>query len=722
MKHIQLILLFFPIFLFGQTDTWKNYTTSTVINAIAHYDTDIWVATDGGVTQYNTVTGDAHFYNRANANLPYNHITSIVVDQIGTRWLGTFVGLVKWEGNDLTYMNPGQPIRIWKLGVDKIGTIWMRIAYSETPLASYHPVNGWKVYNINTLVGPNQNLSDIRVSPNLEGVYFSTYNSDKWHFYHYDGEYVATTNLPAVSATQSVDVTTWEIDDEGHFWFVNGKKLFHKTGADWEVENIPIWADEMVFDMEGKIWLFENYHPNFYRRDTSEQYTEINMNSVNFDSDVQLSISPTNELWVVNEGTLFKKVNQELIPVKTSAFDLPNNKVRKLMVTGQQKIWGAFDSDISLNSNGETSVSIFENQTWKFDPNHGYPNSPRDLAKDVNERVLVANWGNLSIFDGSWKKIDAVNFPYHPILSVACRPETDEVWVGGYHYIGKIENDTYQQITLPQGCTAERMVVDNSGRVWVIHYDSAAGEMGLAYYDESTWHFVPFSDLSFNSGVDIFRDLELAPDGRLFLVGILDVVYFDGVSWTNTHLPMNYGEFETIAFDGPDHFWVATTSVNCFDVPISEFGLVESDHGVIQGYKFKDFALPHSNITALAVDEYHNVWMGGSEGGIAVYNKEGVIVATKNTPALAPQMTAVAYPNPTSGDNITVEFDVLERSDVHLRVFNQLGQQVAGQTLQNADPNHFQWTLEKSTIGTGCFFWSITTNSGEKTGKIVFLD
>lgn len=722
MKHIRLILLFFPILLFGQNDTWKNYTTSTKINAIAHSDSDIWMATDGGVTQYNTSTGDANFFNRANANLPYNDITSIAVDQNGTRWLGTFVGLVKWEGDDITYITPNQPIRIWKLGVDHNGTIWMRIDYSETPLASYHPTVGWKMYNINTLIGQDESLTDIRVNSLLSGVYFTTWKSNVSQFHHFDGENLTSTEVPDDPGEpfQSLDVSTWEIDSEGHFWFIDNNKLFHKTTADWEVETTPIWADEMVIGMDDKIWLAESYLTKFYRREYTGQYTELSVNSTILASDFQLSISPDNELWILNEGTLLKRDSQALVPIKTSAFDIPNNQAVKLMVTGQQKIWGAFESDIFLNANGDTFISTFDNQTWKFDTIQGSPNNPHDLAKDVNERVLVANWSNLSIFDGTWEKINAVNFPYDPILRVACQPGTDQVWVGGFDYIGKIENDTYQQINVPEGGTAERMTVDQNGRVWIMQYDSG-GNMGVAYYEGSEWHVVPFSDLAFNNDLGILRDIVMAPDGKVFVIGIQDVVYFDGISWKNAQIPPYYGEFETIAFDGPDHFWVATTSVNCFEVPIPQFGLLESDNGVIRHYKFKDYPLPHSNITTLAVDGYHNVWMGCSAGGIAVYNANGVIVGTKNAPALTNKMTAIAYPNPTDG-NISLEFDVVEPSDVHLRIFNHLGQQVAERTLEQANPDHFQWVLEKSKIGTGCFFWSITTKTGEQTGKIIFLD
>lgn len=723
MKYIRLVLLLFPILIFGQNAPWKNYTTSTTINAIAHSDSDIWIATDGGVTRYNTLTGVANFFNRANADLPYNDFTSIAVDQNGTRWLGTFVGLFKWEGDDITPVTPNQYIQIRKLGVDNNGTVWMHTEYSEIPLASYHPTVGWKTYDINTLVGQGENLIDIRVNPLLSGVYFTTRKSHISHFHHFDGGNLTTTEVPADpnAPSQTLEVFTWEIDSEGHFWFINDNKLFRKTAEDWEVETTPIWADEMAIDMYGKIWLAGSYLTKFYRRESSEQYTEINVNSTTLASGFQLSFSPANELWILNAGALLKRDNQVLVPIKTRAFDMPNNRVVKLMVTGQQKIWGAFESGSFLNSNSETAISTFENQTWQFDTIQGSPNRPRDLEKDVNERVLVANWSDLSIFDGTWKKINAVNYPYDPILSVACQPGTDQVWVGGFDYIGKIENDTYQQINLPEGGSAERMAVDQNGRVWIMHFDSGTNTIGLAYYVESEWHIVPFSDLAFNTDLDILRDIAIAPDGRLFVIGIQDVVYFDGISWKNVQMPPYDGEFEAIAFDGPDHFWVATTSVNCYDIPIPEFGLLESDNGIIRHYKFKDYPLPHSNIRTLTVDGYHNVWMGCSAGGIAVYNANGVIVGTKSIPALSNKIPAIAYPNPTDG-NISLEFDVLEPSDVHLRIFNQLGQQVAERTLEQATPDHFQWVLEKSKIGTGCFFWSITTKMGEQTGKIIFLD
>lgn len=722
MKYIQFTLLFFPVFLFAQNNTWKNYSTSTMINEIAYHGTDTWIATDGGVVQYNTITGETNFYDRANSELPFNNITSIAIDQNGTRWLGTYVGLVRWDGNDMTYITPNQPVRIRKLGMDKDGFIWMHIDYAQTPLASYHPSTGWKVYNISTLLGNDQVLRAIQVNPNLSGVYFYTSKSNISRFYHYDGLHLSATDAPVDpnEPSQSLDISTWEIDAEGKFWFVDDNKLYHKSATDWEVETTPIWADEMVFDIDNKI-LMGDHQNELYRRESQGQYTDMNMASVTLGYNFRFSVSPTNELWTLDGGKLLKKNNQAWTPIRTSAFDIPNNQVVELMVTGQQKIWGAFDHNIWGSSNGKTVISTFENQTWEFSQYDGYINGARDLAKDKNDRVLVANWGCLQIYDGSWKTINAVNYPYDPIISVACQSGTDQIWVGGFDYIGKIENNTYQQIPLPPGGNAEKIAVDHNGWVWIRNYEPGTGNCGLAYYNGSEWHFVARSALAYENETDIIRDLSIAPDGKLFVVGAFDIVYFDGVFWHNAHIPPYFGEFEAIAFDGADHFWVATSSINCFDVPIPDFGLFESDHGVIQHYKFKDHPLPHSNISALAVDGYHNVWIGCDQGGIAVYNKDGVIVGTESPTPSTNKMTAIAYPNPTHG-NTTLEFDVIEKSDIQLRVFDNLGRQVVERVLLQVEPNHFQWVLEKSKIGTGCFYWSITTSSGQQTGKVIFMD
>jgi hypothetical protein len=373
MKYIQFTLLFFPVLLFGQNNTWKNYSTSTMINEIAYHGTDTWIATDGGVAQYNTITGETNFYNRANSELPFNNITSIAIDQNGSRWLGTYVGLVRWDGNDMTYITPNQPIRIRKLGMDKDGFIWMHIDYAQTPLASYHPSTGWKVYNINTLLGNDQVLRAIQVNPNLSGVYFYTSKSNISRFYHYDGLHLSATDAPVDpnEPSQSLDISTWEIDAEGKFWFVDDNKLYHKSATDWEVETIPIWADEIVFDIDNKI-LMGDHQNELYRRESQGQYTDMNMASVALGYNFRFSVSPTNELWTLDGGKLLKKNNQAWTPIRTSAFDIPNNQVVELMVTGQQKIWGAFDHNIWGSSNGKTVISTFENQTWEFSQYDGY--------------------------------------------------------------------------------------------------------------------------------------------------------------------------------------------------------------------------------------------------------------------------------------------------------------------------------------------------------------
>jgi len=132
MKKLTLIFIFVTSLTFSihaQNQQWLNYTHGDAIYALAEEGNDMWVGTRGGLVRIDKTTGVPTFYNSANSGLPSNSVGSIAIDGTGTKWMCTYVGLIKFDGTSWTTYNTsnsGLPSNyITTLAIDGNGVKWI---------------------------------------------------------------------------------------------------------------------------------------------------------------------------------------------------------------------------------------------------------------------------------------------------------------------------------------------------------------------------------------------------------------------------------------------------------------------------------------------------------------------------------------------------------------------------------------------------------------------
>jgi hypothetical protein len=59
----------------AQNPEWINFTNGDRVFDILCSGNNVWIGTDGGLIKFDKVTNKMSFCNRANANLPDNHVT-----------------------------------------------------------------------------------------------------------------------------------------------------------------------------------------------------------------------------------------------------------------------------------------------------------------------------------------------------------------------------------------------------------------------------------------------------------------------------------------------------------------------------------------------------------------------------------------------------------------------------------------------------------------------
>ncbi|MFI5253774.1 MAG: two-component regulator propeller domain-containing protein [Bacteroidota bacterium] len=183
--------------------------------------------------------------------------------------------------------------------------------------------------------------------------------------------------------------------------------------------------------------------------------------------------------------------------------------------------------------------------------------------------------------DGQWNELDAGTspLPSNYVWTANLNLHDNTVWFGTYDQ-GAAQYDganTWRQIQLPDIYSFPILSIafDNFGQLWLAKNDSGV------------------SVLNYNTGVPIHH-----------------------YTYLNTRHIMPQGPVNAIAinnFNNNDRFFGTKNG-----------GLIELNDTTWTTYTTANTpALPSNNITALAYDTYGNLWIGTSDGGVAVYNPAG---------------------------------------------------------------------------------------------------
>jgi len=121
----------------AQNPQWINYTNGNYITSLAEEGNNMWVGTTGGLVKLDKITGTPTFYNTLNSGLPENLVSSIAIDERGTKWIGTDGGgLAKFDGtNWIIYNTSNSDLPddfVWSLAVDGNGNTWILSSYKAS--------------------------------------------------------------------------------------------------------------------------------------------------------------------------------------------------------------------------------------------------------------------------------------------------------------------------------------------------------------------------------------------------------------------------------------------------------------------------------------------------------------------------------------------------------------------------------------------------------------
>jgi ligand-binding sensor domain-containing protein len=723
----------------------------------------LWIATWGGLVQYDLLTEEREIYNTVNSGLISNHVYSVNEDADGNLLVGTTLNIIdednfnygvsgfhkrntsgEWEV--YTVENSSLPApNVSALATDEEGNIW--IGTGGGGLAKIDSEGEWTIYNMSNSELPSNSIR--RLWMDEEGtlwiccsLHLVGQTEVNGGLAYCDGENIVnlTSELPQVSGDLSVvDITQ---TPEGMYWIAAAYNDYFSYDGEEFTHHIVPDIGEMGY--EGPA-----------------------VQSISCKSDGSLLLGTHHGLAILSpEGnwSLYNNDNsimgEYIITVlEPSSFDsfwlgspfwglyrmLDNQFYEYDLLSDEHTIQCMWVDDIECTPDGSVWISAADNMT-----NYGI--------------------GGLAYLrDGHWGLVDyddTTDFLYNDIYSVGntvyCATG-NEYDIGGVIY-GDEHNwtryDNYNTLGEFPYCNADYVTVDGTGMIWAARNNTSggicimdgeifevinSGNSGLLTNfiycmeadpnDASTVWVGGAAGLQkvTRGGVYDFENyhpgntpmtsptilgLTFDSAGSLWVATEGGVWSYDGIDWTgwNEFIPYNSGTVEPvwdIYCDQEDRVWCATFG-----------GIVCLTEGTGVTFTSEEIELPTIAIQDVAVDAFNQLWVATYCSGVYCY-EIGQITDKGETVLDLSVMKHSNYPNPFN-PTTTISFELEDASEVTVAVYDVRGRKVA--ELENgyrpAGRHDIVWNGRddnENTLASGVYFYRILTAARAVNGKMILM-
>lgn len=706
------LLIFICTFVYSQYSNWENYTNCDGVCSIIPFGEDILFGGTGtGLIRY---SGSSRtIYDKANSGISSNLINCMATDHNGGVWIGTY-----------PYMNSNLSIGLSYFD----GSTWQRYTTDNFGIPSN---------NITALAVDVQNRLWVGTRENGIGVY----NGETWEYF------VSSDSLNLYG------INDIEIAADGNVWVGKYSGVANFNGSDWEmftVENSDL-PDNKVIDIEsdtqGNVWI-GTLDGGLTRIDINDNWTTFNKENSGLPKDaVQGIFCADNGIWLAMNGEGVVHFNDsEWTVYNSSNSGLTSNYNSGIYVDQNGTVWvgSTYRGIFSFDGN------IWQNRLEFFGE---IPNKDVfDIEVDNNSKVWIGTNGGLAVKEGSsWHYFNSSNSILgNNITSLALDPD-DHCWIlcydGIYYHNGStfidysstnpVFNDEYLEVVEVNGSKVwvgmygkGAAVYDGSlwtnyqtnnseicsNFVWAIAFDEENStwfgtSAGLSVlYSEGAWQ----TWNSINSEIPPAKIYGIAIDstGNKWLASQAGLIMFDGIDFTvytteNSGLPSN--AIKSVNIDQAGTIWAGTN-----------YGLVSFDGTSWEVYDNTNSGLSGSAIPDIEIDKFGNKWISTLMHGVAVYNENGILNAISETATHKQSLNLTLFPNPST-DVATIKYHLPEKSDVQVRIFNQLGSFIASFDEANQPRGDHQLKINTSKYSTGIYTCQIVSDQIRESILMVII-
>ena len=308
------------------------------------------------------------------------------------------------------------------------------------------------------------------------------------------------------------------------------------------------------------------------------------------------------------------------------------------MVKLNGKIWESFNSEnsglpyegtvclaVDLQDNlwigSQSGLIRYDGKDWKIFTGYGRlltdPNYIEAIAVDNDYNIWVATYGGLAEYNGiKWKVYNPDNSPLPSYGIYNIEIDGNNKWIGTEEGLVKFYNNYWE-------------IFDTSNS-------------GLPLYNRISC-----------SASDIYGNIWLATRQPSYVSRIMEgggLTKFDGMNWTiynreNSLLPSN--DISALLVDNNSKIWIGTMPYYIANNELNTGGGLVCFDGISwQVFNAENSPLPSNAVNHLEIDSKKNIWISTisqwigngkyTQGGIAVYNPDGVILSNKNNETTNP--------------------------------------------------------------------------------------
>ncbi len=744
MKKIFYFILIFTAQQLAQNPEWINLTNGDKVLSIVSSGNNLWVGTDGGLVKINKETEEIAFYNRANANLPDNHIRALAIDSSGNLWIGTqYEGIGRFDGYSCHVYNTRNsplPFDQWnmEIEVDAEGKIWIG---SLKYLVKFN-VTDWVSYETGNPLSAYYSINDIFFDRNC-----SEWIAASWGVGRFNGDSVIVENIEGLNN----DAIVIQEDNENHIWVgTQWNGLFEFDGTNWREyntsnSNIPsnnIY--DMKFDSDGNLWMATGN--GLVKFDGSNWIVFNTTNSSLLQNEIlSIEIDEKGIIWLgfFNYGLMkYDGINWKKYNLSNSI--LPSNTVYAIEFDNQDNVW--------IGTGGIALINYDLNNWNIYDTtNCGLKNTVLDLEFDKKSESLwighqwnpMAHWGNswlAKYYKGNWINYDSTNSPFSRNLVNCIKTDTDNnLWIGTGKGLVKFDGINWTTYNMENTSLTSNLIsdidFDKNGNLWCglglyVKYDNEGNptttEGGLARFDGNNWSIYN----SQNSGLPFNNVMSIAIDSADILwVSIRDpmnvgieygwgLTKFDGNMWTTFNInnsPLTSNTIFDIKVDKDNNLWLSTCSG----------GLVKYDRkNSWKVYNVRNSGISFDSQNLVEIDSYGNKWIGHNESGLSIFRKGGVILTGIKEDKLKqiPKNFALYqnYPNPFN-PTTKIKYAIANREFVTLKVYDTLGREITMLVNEEKPAGKYEAEFNGKNLSSGVYFYRLQAGNFSTTKKFILL-
>ncbi len=585
---------------------------------VAQNDSIVWVGTKVGLVKWNIIINSYETYDNQNG-LPSTAINDLVLDNDNNLWMATDNGIVKYDGNIFELFNyknlsslPKAPFI--KIITDSINNIYA--ALGSYVLDGYYNHGGLVTFSYGqwkTFHGNNNNFSwhiTDMIIYNDSLLICLPHQSPSWDTKFYtviNNELIKLAGLEIPNHGMN-----FTIDHEDSLWLGCGRFLYKYRNHSWiDIINGDsahiggLWKYAWSNGQDG-LWL--GGYPWFYYINI-----EANRNGIHYSSNLPPGVKKINE---------FEVGFSDNLELSGKHFFVSQNGLSRLINFDLQ--WFQIPKTIDLNEIYGLGISPI---------NEVLLSSPKSTQKFDGENWISIGDGNTG--HGTWNN-DFIYSPngelftnVNPLYSRGYNPT--HIMEAGIDFDGTgnlwttypVRKFTWPQLS-PRIISIEEMGIENTPTpqfmdIIVDKFDHvwAAGSGYIAMFDGTQWH--PFSkndvgvpslnlDYAFadSKGRKWFSENGGTPNWGLIM--------YDEKDWTILNFPaLNRGQYIfQIAEDHFGNLWYA-----------SQAGLLKYNNTNWFIYNYETANVDFISASAVTVDQRGNIWVG-TNVGLFVFNPLGI--------------------------------------------------------------------------------------------------